>query len=108
MARPARRYEVFLPLTFNDLRPVPDSLFDAVEQRLLARFEGLTTNKREMPLRGIWKAERRLYYDQVIIIRALDFRRQGSARFMGSLKKRLLAEFDQLEILITESRLRVL
>lgn len=37
----------------------------------------------------------------------LDFRRQGSARFLRQFKTRLLEEFDQLEILLTEAPLRV-
>lgn len=37
----------------------------------------------------------------------LDFRRQGSTRFMAQLKQDLLRQLDQLEILITEQSLRV-
>jgi hypothetical protein len=40
-------------------------------------------------------------------ISARDFRRLGSPRFVAKLKTSLLQEFDQLEILITESPLRV-
>jgi hypothetical protein len=37
----------------------------------------------------------------------LDFRRQGSTRFIAQLKQALLKEFEQPEILITEHPLRV-
>jgi hypothetical protein len=37
----------------------------------------------------------------------LDFRREGSTRFITQLKQELLREFDQLEILITEEALKV-
>lgn len=37
----------------------------------------------------------------------LDFRQRGSGRFITALKRDLLRDFDQLEILITESSLRV-
>jgi hypothetical protein len=107
MSRTARRYDFYLPLTDNDGRPIPDELFDTVERRLLARFGGLTSQQREFPLRGIWQGETRLYFDQVILMTVLDFHRQGSSRFIASLKKVLLREFDQLEILITEAPLRV-
>ena len=49
----------------------------------------------------------RLYLDQVIIMTVLDFRRQGSTRFIRQLKQDLLRAFDQLEILITEQSLSV-
>jgi len=107
MPRSARRYDLYLPLTHNDGRPIPDELFKTVQHRLLARFGGLTAQQREFPLQGIWQGDTRLYLDQVIIMTALDFRRQGSARFIAQLKRTLLREFDQLQILITEQSLRV-
>jgi hypothetical protein len=107
MAKAARRYDLYLPLTFNDGRPIADSLFDAVERRLLAHFGGVTSQQRDFPLRGIWQGESQLYLDQVIVMTALDFRGRGSARFIATLKRDLLRDFDQLEILITESSLRV-
>jgi hypothetical protein len=107
MARSARRYDLYLPLTDNASRPIGDATFDAVERRLVARFGGLTSHQRDFPLRGIWQGEARLYLDQVILMTVLDFRRQGSTRFLAQLKQDLLLDFDQLEILITEQSLRV-
>jgi hypothetical protein len=107
MARSARRYDLYLPLTDNAGHSIDDELFDSVERRLLARFEGLTSQQRDFPLRGIWQGGTRLFLDQVIIMTVLDFRRQGSTRFIAQLKQALLREFDQEEILITEQSLRV-
>jgi hypothetical protein len=107
MAKAARRYDLYLPLTFNDGRPVPDSRFDSVEQKLLKRFGGVTSQQRSFPLRGIWQGERRLYLDDVIVITALDFRARGSSRYIGMLKQEMLRDFKQVEILITESSLWV-
>ena len=107
MPRAARRYDIFLPLAFNDGRSIPADLFDAVERRLLTHFGGVTAQQRDFPLRGAWRSELQLYLDQVIVLTVLDFRPRGSTRFMGELKRDLLREFDQLEILITESTLRV-
>src|SRR4051812_67023 len=107
MARTARRYDLDLPLTFNDGRPIPVERFEQVERRLLERFGGVTSQQRDFPLRGIWQGEAQLYLDQAIVMTALDFRRQGSARFITGAKRDLLRQFEQLEILITESTLRV-
>jgi hypothetical protein len=107
MARAARRYDLYLPLTDNDGRPIPDAMFDAVERRLVGRFGGLTSQQRDFPLRGIWQGESRIYLDQVIVMTVLDFRSRGSTRFIAELKRQLLREFEQLEILITEQSLRV-
>lgn len=107
MAKPARRYDLYLPLADNDGRPFANEKFVAVEQRLLEHFGGLTSHHREFPLRGIWQSQTRQYVDQVIVITVLDFRPRGSARFIAQLKHDILHDFDQLEILITESPLRV-
>ncbi len=103
----ARRYDLYLPLYFNNGRPIAHQKFAAVEKKLLQRFDGLTSQRREFPLKGIWQGEKHLYYDEVILITALDFRVRGSSRFIAALKTNLLEEFDQLEILITETLLRV-
>jgi hypothetical protein len=84
MARSARRYDIYLPLTDNSGRPFADSIFDAVERRLLARFGGLTSQQREFPLRGIWQGETRIFLDQVVVMTALDFRSRGSTRLSPS------------------------
>jgi hypothetical protein len=107
MPRSARRYDLYLPLTDNNGRPIADQVFRDVQGRLLARFGGLTAQQRDFPLQGIWQGGGRLYLDRVIIMTALDFRRQGSTRFIAQLKQALLREFEQLEILITEQPLRV-
>jgi hypothetical protein len=67
----------------------------------------LTAQQHQFPLKGIWQGGTRLYYDQVIVMTVLDFRQRGSSVFMARLKQSLLHEFEQLEILVTESALRV-
>jgi len=107
MPRSARRYDLYLPLSDNDGRPIADDVFRRLQRRLLERFHGLTSSQRDFPLQGIWQGGSRLYLDLVIIMTVLDFRHRGSAGFIAQLKQDLLREFDQLEILITEQSLRV-
>jgi hypothetical protein len=107
MAKSARRYDVYLPLTDNTGRVFPDALFAGVERRLVDRFGGLTVQKRQFPFRGVWQQAGRVYQDEVIVMTVLDFRRQGSTRYMASIKRELMQELKQLEILITEQSLRV-
>ena len=90
MPRSARRYDLYLPLTYNDGRPIADELFKAVQHRLLVRFGGLTAQQREFPLQGIWQGDARLYLDQVIIMTALNNSKEqanataaGAAAFLG-------------------------
>lgn len=84
MARTARRYDLYLPLTNSAGHPIADAAFDSGERRRLDHFGGLTSQQREFLLRGIWQGGSNLYLDQVIIMMTvLDFRRQaadGSSR----------------------------
>lgn len=107
MARSARRYDLFLPLTFNNGQPIPNELLEAIEHRLVTRFRGLTSLKTDFPLKGIWQGHTRIFLDQIIVLTALDFRRRGTGSFMAELKTFLLQALDQEEILLTETTLRV-
>jgi hypothetical protein len=107
MAKAARRYDLYVPVTYNDGRPIPDELFDAVERRLLSRFGGLTSHRREFPLKGVWQGQSRSYQDEVVILTVLDLRRGGSKHFVAQLKRFLMDRFEQVEILITELSLRI-
>jgi len=107
MPKNARRYDLFLPVNFNDGRLVPKKFFDSLELRLLNRFKGFTAQRREFPLRGIWQGKLRIHVDRVIIVTIFDFRRHGSARFLAALKRDLLDQFEQEEILLTEVATRI-
>jgi hypothetical protein len=107
MPRAARRYDIYLPLKYNDGRTIPPEHVKSVERRLMAQVSGVTSNQAKFPLRGVWLGENNLFVDQVIVITTLDSRKRGSTRFIAQLKQDLLSEFEQLEILITESSLRV-
>jgi hypothetical protein len=107
MVKPARRYDLYLPITFNDGRAIPEERFVSLEQKLLSRFGGVTSQQRDFPLRGMWQGHVLVFLDQVIVMSVLDFRRGGSLRFIADLKRDLIREFVQIEILITEAPLRV-
>jgi hypothetical protein len=108
MARPIRGIEVFLPLDYNDGRPVPPSKFTGVQEELLARFGAVTSIQREFPLQGVWKSGEDVYHDRVVVFSVMDFRagtQIESLRYLERLKARLKKRFDQLETLITVAEL---
>jgi hypothetical protein len=87
MARPIRGIEVFLPLDYNDGRPIPASKFTAVQEELLARFGGVTSMQRQFPLQGIWKSGDDIYHDRVVVFSVMDFRagtQIESLRYLGA------------------------
>jgi hypothetical protein len=94
-------------VTYNDGSPIPGEKYDDAEDRFLGHFSGLTSQRREFPFQGKWQEGSKTHEDRIVVLTALDFRRGGSTRFIAQLKADLLRQFEQLEILITETALRV-
>jgi hypothetical protein len=108
MARPIRNIDVYLPLDFNDGRPIPESKYVSLQQELLDRFGGVTSLQRQFPLQGVWQAGTHVYHDRVVVFSVMDFHagtQLESLRYLERLKGRLKKKFDQLEILITVEEL---
>jgi hypothetical protein len=108
MARPIRSIEIYLPLDYNDGRPVPVSKYISLQQELLSRFGGVTSVQRQFPLQGVWRSGAEVYHDRVVVFSVMDFREETQLeclRYLERLKGRLKKKFDQLEILITVAEL---
>lgn len=108
MARPIRSIDIYLPLDFNDGRPIPESKFVSLQQELLSRFGGVTSVQRQFPLQGIWQSGAEVYQDRVVVFSVMDYREETQLeclRYLERLKGRLKKKFDQLEILITVAEL---
>jgi hypothetical protein len=108
MARPIRNIEIYLPLDFNDRRPIPESKFVSIQQELLNRFGGVTSVQRQFPLQGLWQSGAEVYHDRVVVFSVMDFREETQLvclRYLERLKDRLKKKFDQLDVLITVTEL---
>ena len=108
MPRPVRRVEVYLPLEYNDGRPIADSKYLGLQKELRARFGGVTSTQRQFPLQGAWHSGEDVFEERVVVFTMMDFREQDERdlfRYLERLKNRLKKKFDQLEILITVQEL---
>ena len=104
MARPIRSIDIYVPLDYNDGRPIPESKYVSLQRELLDRFGGVTSVQRQFPLQGVWQSGTDTYRDRVVMFSVMDFR-EGTQleclRYLERLKNRLKKKFNQLEILIT-------
>ncbi len=108
MAQPIRSIEIYLPLDYQDGRPIPEPKYVSLQQELLSRFGGVTSVQRQFPLQGIWQSGQDIYHDRVVVFSVMDFRirtQMECLRYLEKLKGRLKKKFDQLEILITVAEL---
>ena len=97
MARPIRSIDIYLPLDFNDGRPIPESRYLSLQQELLARFGGVTSVQHQFPLQGVWQSGADVYHDRVVVFNVMSFREEPQLqclRYLERLKVRLKKKFD--------------
>ena len=63
MSRSLRRYEILLPLRFNDGQPVPDDLVADTLLELEQRFGAVSSETQT--IRGLWRHEGESYRDDL-------------------------------------------
>lgn len=109
MPRPVRRVEIYLPLEYNDGRPISDSKYRGLQKELRSRFGGVTATQRQFPLQGVWNSGQSVFEERVVVFTMMDFRDRPQAelvKYLERLKRRLKKRFDQLDILITVQELQ--
>ena len=95
-----KEYDIFLPLRYNDGKPIELRQIHQLQGELLEEFGGLTYFPQ--PNQGFWKLGDVTYRDEIVIYRVLAADARGSRKFLRMLKERLKVELEQEEILIVE------
>ena len=94
-----RRYEILLPLRFNDGVPVPDELIGQSLLELRRQFGAIT--QEAQVVRGMWEHQGQLYRDELSRVFVDVEDNVETRRFFSQWKEQLKARFRQLEIYIT-------
>ena len=96
MGKAFRRFEVLLPLKFNDGQPVPDEWIGEVLVELRQRFGAVSLETQV--IRGQWQHEGQTYYDDIarVFLDAPDL--PEHSQFFTDLKERPKAKFQQFDI----------
>jgi len=94
-----RRYEILVPLLFNDGTPVPESLLAQTFEELRAQF-GAASWETQV-LRGTWEQEGTVYQDNLtrVFVDVPDV--PEHRHFFTQFKQQLKEHFQQLEVWIT-------
>jgi len=94
-----RRYEILLPLRFNDGQPVPDDLIADTPAELEQRFHAISSETQV--IHGLWESEGRTYRDELVrVFVGVGDTKANRKHFVGY-KRELKARFQQLEIRMT-------
>lgn len=106
MRKSFRRYELLLPLKFNDDQPVPESVMTVTLLELQDRF-GATSSETQT-IRGTWSHLGQVYRDDLVRL-FVDVEDTPAAReFFEGFKEQLKQRFQQLDIWITSYPIDVL
>lgn len=99
------RIEIYLPLFYNDGRPIESGKFDITRKELIKKFDGLTAMQAnpDFALEGWWVNQGLTYRDKIVVFRidSPELNKRFWARYKTVLKRR----FVQEEIYITSVEL---
>lgn len=99
MSSSQRRYEILLPLRFNDGQAVPDTLIADTLLELEKRFHAISSETQV--IHGIWENEGLTYRDELVRVFVDVADTQANRKFFVRFKKELKARFQQLDIRMT-------
>jgi hypothetical protein len=99
MSASFRRFEILLPLRFNDGKPVPDELVADTLTDLEQRFGAVSSESQV--IRGIWHSQGQVFRDESarVFVDVPDL--PENRQFFVELKDRLKVRFQQLDIWMT-------
>ena len=99
------RYEVLLPLKYNDGGTIEDRQFEQTWFELVSEFHGLTIQPQT--LRGLWMHDGQVYEDTLIRV-VLDVPdNEKTEQFFRRFKETLKERFQQIDIWMTAYPIRI-
>lgn len=99
-------YELYLPLHYNDGRPIDPDKLKNLKRRLVDEFGGLTHFRQENE--GLWKIGEHTFRDRVEIVRVLASNETAAQTYFLQLKSDLAKEWNQQDFLIVSRQVTAL
>jgi ATP-dependent protease HslVU (ClpYQ) peptidase subunit len=100
------RYEILLPLRYNDGRPIERLKFRQTNVELLAKFSGTTADM--ITAIGAWRYQGTIYEDELVRL-IVDVPASAPADdFFRDYKETLKARFQQVDIWISSHEIQIL
>jgi len=103
-----KKYEIYLPIKYNDGTDIELEKFRQVKVTLSALFGGLTMSPMAAPFEGTWIHQGTEYKDMVIKLEIITSDDEKLEKFFREYKETLKEVFQQKEILITVQEVKTL
>lgn len=91
---------MYLPLHYNDGRPIEPDKLKHFKKVLVEEFGGLTHFPQENE--GLWRFGGRVFRDKVVILRVLAEDGAKAREFFAQLRIELQRELEQSDVLVVE------
>ena len=101
-----RRFEILLPLRFNDGQPVPDELVGQTIQELRQQFGAISAETQV--IRGHWQYQTEIFRDELVRVFVDVADTADNRAFFVAYKEQLKARFQQLDIWMTTYLIEVI
>ena len=102
------KYEIYLPLKYNDGKEIEPEKIKQIREELIAVFGALTVSSQSAPYQGSWKYGGVDFIDDIIKIEIIAAGDKKTERFFKQFKERLKRLLKQIDILITAQNIRTL
>ena len=103
-----RKYEIYLPLKYNDGELIESAKIVGVWDELADAFGGITVSSLSAPYQGRWKYGGVEYFDDIIKIEIVVTNDRAARKFFKEFKERLKKSLQQVDILITTQGIQVI
>ena len=95
------KFEIYLPLRYNDGSDIETEKLKEIQQQLIAVFGAMTLSSLSSPLQGKWRYGGVEYIDDIFRIDIIDREEWDTIQFFKNFKRRVKRTLRQLDILIT-------
>jgi len=102
-----RKYEIYLPLKYNDGKDIEPEKIKQIKEELIAKFGAITASSRSSPYQGTWKYGGVEYIDDIIKVEIVTSDDRLTKRFKD-FKECLKESLKQVDILITTHGIQVI
>jgi len=93
-----QKYDIYLPLKYNNGSEIEAEKLEEIQQQLLAAFGAMTVSPLSAPFQGTWRYGGVEFVDDIIRIEIITAEELG---FFKNFKRRLKRTLRQHDILIT-------
>jgi hypothetical protein len=98
-----KKYDIYLPLKYNDGSDIELEKHEEIQQQLIAVFSAITVSPLSAPFKGKWRYGGVEFIDDII---RLEIITDEEIYFFKNFKRQLKRTLRQLDILITVQDIR--